>query len=377
MNSDNASLTTTPQVTESSSSSKLIPASSRRQQELAVKRARLYESRKLVRQARRVKRKFTHSLENSAQAFSQGSIIYSSLQVQNSTDSTNNSTIPLTSTPSELHTAPPNEPTKNVMPSVETSSTLQPVPSAATASLQVVLGQLRPRPMRAALRANSIARSACGIRVAIDLSLDSYMSEHEINKLGNQLGQIYAFNRRLAAPVQLYFTGVRPQSQIGARYERFPEMRAWDLHWHAEDYFELFSKSTSSSTSCTSSPLPDTSKPANSGSNSNLNGVEALASTSAPRMSCKLCANSSSLNATSTPPTSIVYLTGDSDNLLTSIEPNTLFVFGGLVDHNRQRGLTHRLATERGLRLFLKFVILNKNKFIQILRVQMFTFEQK
>ena len=353
MNSDSTTLTTTPQVTEDASASKLIPASSRRQQKLAVKRARLYESRKLARQARRVKRKFTRSLEKSAQASSQGSIISSSLQAQNSTDSANNSTIPLTS--SELHAGPPNEPTKNARPSVQTSSTPQSLQSAATAALHVpsVLGQLRPRPMRAALRANSIARSACSIRVAIDLSLDSYMSEREINKLGNQLAQIYAFNRRLTAPVQLYFTGVRPKSQIGERYERFPEMRAWDLHWHAEDYFELFTTSTCSSTSCESSSLADTSKAADSGSNSTAD--ETLASTSAPRMTCKICANSSSPSAKSTPPTSIVYLTGDSDNLLTSIEPNTLFVFGGLVDHNRQRGLTHRLATERGLFLNLLF----------------------
>lgn len=342
-----------PQVAEGVNPPQSSLTCSRRQQKLAVKRARLYESRKLARQARRVRQKFTRSLEKSAQASPQGATHTSTLQSQSSTDATNNSAIPQLS--AAFHTVQTKDDApKNAELSVQSSSAPGPATGAATdliASIPAVLGQLRPRPLRAALRANTIARSASGIRVAIDLSLDSYMSDREIAKLGNQLGQIYAFNRRLSAPLQLYFTGVRGGSQIGQRYERMPEMRAWDVHWHADDYFELFSTRTS-----TSSSSPDASNHKQSDSCSNTADCAAAApaststSTSASTFTCKLCANSSSPTAqTPTAPGSIVYLTGDSDNVLTSIEPNAFFVFGGLVDHNRHRGLTHRLATERGI----------------------------
>ncbi|KUJ10687.1 uncharacterized protein LY89DRAFT_562074, partial [Mollisia scopiformis] len=49
-------------------------------------------------------------------------------------------------------------------------------------------------------------------------------------------------------------------------------------------------------------------------------------------------------------PISIVYLTSDSEEILTKLEPNTSYVIGGIVDKNRYKGLCYRRARARGIR---------------------------
>ena len=46
----------------------------------------------------------------------------------------------------------------------------------------------------------------------------------------------------------------------------------------------------------------------------------------------------------------LVYLTSEAEDVLREIEPDTVYVIGGIVDHNRLKGLTHREATARGVR---------------------------
>ncbi|KAH6686756.1 guanine-1-methyltransferase-domain-containing protein [Plectosphaerella plurivora] len=46
----------------------------------------------------------------------------------------------------------------------------------------------------------------------------------------------------------------------------------------------------------------------------------------------------------------IVYLSSDSPYTLERLEPNTCYIIGGLVDKNREKGLCHRRAREKGIR---------------------------
>ncbi|PHH74257.1 hypothetical protein CDD80_3208 [Ophiocordyceps camponoti-rufipedis] len=46
----------------------------------------------------------------------------------------------------------------------------------------------------------------------------------------------------------------------------------------------------------------------------------------------------------------VVYLTSESPYTLRRLEPNTIYVVGGLVDRNREKGLCYRRARERGIR---------------------------
>jgi tRNA (guanine9-N1)-methyltransferase len=46
----------------------------------------------------------------------------------------------------------------------------------------------------------------------------------------------------------------------------------------------------------------------------------------------------------------IIYLSSESDNVLTHLKPNSTYIIGGLVDKNRHKGICHRRAVNRGIK---------------------------
>ncbi|RYN41828.1 tRNA (guanine(9)-N1)-methyltransferase [Alternaria arborescens] len=46
----------------------------------------------------------------------------------------------------------------------------------------------------------------------------------------------------------------------------------------------------------------------------------------------------------------VVYLSSESDNVLTHLKPNSTYIIGGLVDKNRHKGICHNRAVERGIK---------------------------
>lgn len=50
------------------------------------------------------------------------------------------------------------------------------------------------------------------------------------------------------------------------------------------------------------------------------------------------------------PKEKLVYLTSDSDNVLNELNSNDVYVIGGLVDHNRYKGICFNMAEEKGIR---------------------------
>ncbi|CAN7992745.1 unnamed protein product [Ixodes hexagonus] len=130
--------------------------------------------------------------------------------------------------------------------------------------------------------------SSCKIRVAIDVSLDKLMTEKERGKSLKQLQRCYSLNRRARAPIRLYLTGIAGSfKQSAALINGFDN---WDIHFSDEDHLSCFGKEN------------------------------------------------------------VVYLSSESENELQELEEGKAYVIGGLVDHNRCKGLCHRLAEEQGVR---------------------------
>ena len=126
-----------------------------------------------------------------------------------------------------------------------------------------------------------------GYRFCIDLSLEHLMSEKEINRLVQQLCRLYGSNRKAEKPSHLYFTGLDKSGELYRECVKKNEGFAdYLVTMHEESHFDVFQ------------------------------------------------------------PEEIVYLSPDSDNVLTCISKNKVYVIGGLVDDNIHKGVTEAQANE-------------------------------
>ncbi|KAK2189610.1 hypothetical protein NP493_101g05011 [Ridgeia piscesae] len=142
-------------------------------------------------------------------------------------------------------------------------------------------------PSRKTLKRNTMEHSACRIRVVIDCSFDNLMTERSVSQLIQQLQHCYSANRRAANPLQLYMTGIDGKTQH--RMNDLGDYKGWDVHFKTPNYWDEFNKED------------------------------------------------------------VVYLTSESPNVLSTLEENKVYIVGGLVDHNHQKGLCYKLACEKSI----------------------------
>ena len=98
----------------------------------------------------------------------------------------------------------------------------------------------------------------------------------------------FSYNRRLASPLQLYMTSL--QGNVEKEMSKNSGYTNWDFHFHTQRYDSVFS------------------------------------------------------------PTKIVYLSSEAEEVLDTLEGDTGYVIGGLVDHNHHKGLCHGEASKLGVR---------------------------
>lgn len=154
----------------------------------------------------------------------------------------------------------------------------------------VALGIPRTTPSRKALKHNTMAASSNRIRVAIDLDFDDLMIDKDVCKCAKQLLWVYTINRKAACPMQLHFTSLRRGGRVQQVLDRNDGYLNWDINIREEAYDEVFDRD------------------------------------------------------------SLVYLTSDSDTVLTELKEEDVYVIGGLVDHNHHKGLSLDRAGKKGLR---------------------------
>ncbi|CAF0807435.1 unnamed protein product [Rotaria sordida] len=137
---------------------------------------------------------------------------------------------------------------------------------------------------RHGLKSNRMENSSCHIRICIDCRYDSMMNDKDISSLQKQIAFCYSANRRSPTPCQFYITNIN--GQLEKRLETNCA-KNWDIYLRNEPLENVF------------------------------------------------------------PHDDILYLTSESENVLSSTEPldeRTVYVIGGIVDHNARKGLCYQLA---------------------------------
>lgn len=143
-------------------------------------------------------------------------------------------------------------------------------------------------PSRKELKRMKMKDSPCKISVCIDLSFDDLMIDKDMAKAIKQILRVYTKNRRAESPMQLYLTSFNGKSK--EEMSRHHGYENWDINFHNEDYLQVFPKEQ------------------------------------------------------------LVYLSSESDNVITKLEQDKVYIIGGLVDHNFHKGLCLKRAQEQGIK---------------------------
>ncbi|XP_037938516.1 tRNA methyltransferase 10 homolog A [Teleopsis dalmanni] len=129
------------------------------------------------------------------------------------------------------------------------------------------------------------------LNVAIDLDYDDLMHDGDVAKCIKQCLRIYTINRRSHNPCRLHFTGIKENGRIHNILKKNDGWQNWNVDYHFnKTHIDIFAKNQ------------------------------------------------------------IVYLTCESDTVLEKLDAECIYVIGGLVDHNHQKGLCHERAVKADLK---------------------------
>ncbi|XP_029650086.1 tRNA methyltransferase 10 homolog B [Octopus sinensis] len=151
-------------------------------------------------------------------------------------------------------------------------------------------GMLNKRDHKRFLHEKGLQALKSGLKICIDLSFEEKMSEKEISRLAQQLGRIYGYNKKTEKPLHIFLTSI---DQSGFFFKECTRINQgfqnylWDVC--DESYTELFPKED------------------------------------------------------------IVYLSPDSENVLFTIDPEKVYIIGGLVDESIQKKMTYYKALQSGI----------------------------
>jgi len=140
---------------------------------------------------------------------------------------------------------------------------------------------------RKSLKHNKMSDSSCKVGVVFDMQFGDLMTQRDLGKCLKQIMKCYSFNRRMTNQLQLYMTSLG--GNVEAELAKNDGYKNWDFNFDTRRYDEVFSKDR------------------------------------------------------------IIYLSSESENAVTKLEDDKLYVIGGLVDHNHHKGLSHSKATELGI----------------------------
>ncbi|KAI8435066.1 hypothetical protein MSG28_003475, partial [Choristoneura fumiferana] len=143
-------------------------------------------------------------------------------------------------------------------------------------------------PSRKSLKKMKFEKCKQNTGIIIDLSFDNLMIEKDRFKVIKQILRCYSVNRRSQSPLQFHITAFSERAK--SEMSRHNGYENWDIEFHTGSYLDIFPKE------------------------------------------------------------SLVYLSSESENVIEKFEENTYYIIGGLVDHNKHKGLCHKIAQDQNIR---------------------------
>lgn len=186
------------------------------------------------------------------------------------------------------------------------------------------------------------------ITVVFDCSWEDLMFDAELKSLGLQITRCYSDNRKAK-----YRTHLAVSNWGGKMKERFEgvlgnQHTSWKgFRFFEEDFVEVSKQSRDWMTGPRGGVVAGAMKgPVAETGQAEDAAVDAQPSTDAtPQAS-----SSETSDQPSDAPGEIIYLSSESENTLTTLNPNSTYIIGGLVDKNRHKGVCHKRAVERGIK---------------------------
>lgn len=168
------------------------------------------------------------------------------------------------------------------------------------------------------------------ITVVFDCDFEDLMFDNELKSLGLQITRCYSDNRKAQ-----FRTHLALSSFGGKMKERFEgilggQHKSWKgFRFFEEDFVEVSKKSREWMIGPRGGVVAGAMKTVGQGSEDKETEAE---------------------DKPSDEEGEIVYLSSESDNILTTLKPNSTYIIGGLVDKNRHKGVCHKRAVERGIK---------------------------
>ncbi|OAA64680.1 tRNA m g methyltransferase domain containing protein [Niveomyces insectorum RCEF 264] len=192
------------------------------------------------------------------------------------------------------------------------------------------------------------------VSIIMDCDFETYMRETELISLSSQITRVYAANRAAKRKVRIYVSSWG--GKLRTRYETLlaNQHKRWNNVFFLEDDFEAAARQAEEAMrgpdgGTVVDVLKAKDDEASSKGGDGGETPKAVESTPQAAAAADAPAADAPADADNLHP-SVVYLTSDSPNTLTRLEPYTSYVIGGIVDKNREKGLCYARAQERGIR---------------------------
>lgn len=170
-------------------------------------------------------------------------------------------------------------------------------------------------------------------RVCFDCNFEDQMTWKEVNSLSLQLRYAYAMNRKSSMPLHVHVTGVKGECDTRKHLEKidgFPDSWAGRAYYvHEESLEDVFGSAMSNVVES----KDDEGKQEDNEESKSEGKEEGTDNKDDSQQSQPMLR----------PNHQLVYLTGDSENTLSTLDNNTTYIIGGIVDRNRLK----RAAIER------------------------------